>query len=244
MLKISNLCYKTAAKNILQGISFSLAKGEIVGIIGPNGSGKSTLLNCISGFNVPTDGKIYFNKKIINNLKPDRIASMGIGRVFQQSGVFKDMSVIENVIISIENRFPKKSLIINGSRKYKANFQEAMDYLTEIGLADRAHEKASSLSGGQMRLLEIIRTFAFGSDLFLLDEPTAGVSPKMKNDLEKLILKLKKENKSVLIVEHDINFIKKFCTRIIVLDVGKVVLEDEPSSIQDNPLLKLIYFGK
>lgn len=244
MLKINNLSYKIKGKNILQGISFSLAEGEIVGIIGPNGSGKSSLLNCISGFNIPTSGSIHFNKKTINNLQPDKIASLGIGRVFQQSGIFKDMTVVENVIISIENRSSQKSFILNGSGKYKQNLQEAMGYLEEIGLAEKANEKASSLSGGQMRLLEIIRTFAFGSNLFLLDEPTAGVSPKMKDDLEKLILKLKNEGKSVLIVEHDINFIKKFCSRIIVLDVGKLVLEDDPASIQDNPLLKLIYFGK
>jgi ABC-type branched-subunit amino acid transport system ATPase component len=119
----------------------------------------------------------------------------------------------------------------------------SIEFLKEVKLETKADSKAGSLSGGQMRLLEIIRTLAFGADLFLLDEPTAGVSPRMKDDVAGLIKKLQGIGKTVLIIEHDINFIQKFCNRIIVLNEGRVVLDDTPELVRKNEQLKEIYFG-
>ena len=119
-----------------------------------------------------------------------------------------------------------------------------MTYLKEIGLEAKAKEKAGTLSGGQMRLLEIVRTVALGADLFLLDEPTAGVSPRMKEDIVRTIKKLQELGKTVLIIEHDITFIQKFCDRIVVLEEGRVVLDDSPERVRTDDRLQEIYFGR
>jgi ABC-type branched-subunit amino acid transport system ATPase component len=119
-----------------------------------------------------------------------------------------------------------------------------MTFLKDVGLDGKAREKASSLSGGQMRLLEIVRTLALGSDLFLLDEPTAGVSPRMKEDIAQSIRNLQSMGKTVLIIEHDITFIQKFCDRIVVLEEGRVVLDDTPERVRSDERLQEIYFGR
>ncbi|RIK99784.1 MAG: hypothetical protein DCC75_14240 [Proteobacteria bacterium] len=229
--------------SILNGVNVSISKGETVGIIGPNGSGKTTFFNCLSGFNIPQKGSIFLNEQDITRLPPYKRSALGIGRVFQNSGVFREMTVLENVITALEGRQSSLSTFFPWSKINGENARNSLNYLDEIGLAAKAQAKASSLSGGQMRLLEIIRTLAFGADMFLLDEPTAGVSPKMKDDVASAISRLQDLGKTVLIIEHDINFIQKFCDRIVVLDVGRVVMDDTPAKVREDPMLQEIYFG-
>ncbi len=185
MLEIKSLHFRIGETPILNGIDLSVQRGEKVGIIGPNGSGKTTLFNCISGFNRPTSGSIHFNNQKITKLSPHRRAALGIGRVFQTFGVFKEMSVTENIVTAIESQ--ERSFVLPWSAKLRRNQAQALQFLEEVGLADRATQKAGSLSGGQMRLLEISRAVAFGAEIFLLDEPTAGVSPKVKSEVERLL---------------------------------------------------------
>ena len=241
MLEICDLSFRINDTKILNGVTFSVRPGEKVGIIGPNGSGKTTLFNCISGFNIPTKGKIIFRNREITHLPAHKRARLGLGRVFQNFGIFREMTVLENVLTALEGKgsvslFPWG----NGCRTY---LQQANDYLDLVGLADRANEKAGSLSGGQLRLLEISRAIAFGAELFLLDEPTAGVSPKMKNEINLVLDKLLSLDRTLLIIEHDMNFIQRLCDRIIVLDVGKNVLDGTPEEIRSNRQLQEIYFG-
>jgi len=243
MLLAENLEFSINGLQILNRVTFKVRSGETVGIIGPNGSGKTTLFNCISGFNIPNAGKIVFKGQDITEMPAFKRAALGLGRVFQNLGVFREMTVLENIVVAIEGRQPLAGTFWPWSRRNRENQKQALSYLKEVGLAGRAGDKASSLSGGQMRLLEIIRTLAFGADLFLLDEPTAGVSPKMKDDVAHLIIRLQRMQKTVLVIEHDINFIQKFCDRIMVLDVGRVVLDDTPENIRNNELLHEIYFG-
>lgn len=120
----------------------------------------------------------------------------------------------------------------------------ARELLKQVGLERRGKEKASSLSGGQLRLLEIIRALAFGAELFLLDEPTAGVSPKMKDDVMRLLKKLQEMGKTVVIIEHDIDFIQKFVRRIVVMDQGRIVLDGKPGKVRGDKKLQEIYFGE
>lgn len=243
MLKISDLHYSVGDTSILNGVSFSVKAGETLGIIGPNGSGKTTLFNCLSGFNKPSQGQILLNNTDITALAAHERAELGIGRVFQNFGIFKEMTLQDNIVTALESKQGAFETFFPWSAMSRSNIERASEYLKEVGLAGRALEKASSLSGGQMRLLEIIRTLAFGANLFLLDEPTAGVSPKMKAEVELLIRKLKELGRTVLIIEHDINFIQRFVDRIIVLDEGRVVLDDAPKRIREHPLLAEIYFG-
>ena len=239
ILKVEDLRVSFQGHVILNGLSFSIEKGQTVGIIGPNGSGKTTLFNSISGFVSVSGGNIIYNDAEIQTLMPNERASLGIGRVFQNFGIFREMSLVENMLLALEGSKNSEMQSANSSQLKS----RALDFLKEVKLESKADARAGSLSGGQMRLLEIIRTLAFGADLFLLDEPTAGVSPKMKDDVAGLIKKLQGIGKTVLIIEHDINFIQKFCNRIIVLNEGRVVLDDTPELVRKNEQLKEIYFG-
>jgi len=241
MLSISDLRFSLGRTPILNGVEFSVKPGERVGIIGPNGSGKTTLFNCINGFNVPTAGSISFKGQNVTHFEPHRRAVMGLGRVFQNPGIFKEMTLLENLITALESKQP--GIAFPWSKRTKENRAKSFHYLEMVRLEGKASEKAGSLSGGQMRLLEIIRAVATEADLFLLDEPTAGVSPKMKGEVEELLRKLQEMQKTILIIEHDLNFIQKLCERIVVLDQGRVVLDGPPDVIRRDPSLQEIYFG-
>ena len=237
LLQVSALSLSLNGQQILNDISFEVEKGEVIGIIGPNGSGKTTLFNVLSGFLKPTAGTLHFKSEDMTRFSPPKRAKMGIGRVFQNFGIFREMTLEENVLVALE-------ALSSDERKKMGNLREkALFTLGLIGLADRAKEKACSLSGGQMRLLEIGRTLASGKELFLLDEPTAGVSPKMTGEVSNLIAELKREGKTVLTIEHDLPFISRICDRVLVLDVGSIVLQGKPSEVHHDRRLQEIYFG-
>ena len=241
MLRIEDLKFRIGDMSILTGVTLEVAPGEQLGIIGPNGSGKTTLFNCLSGFNIPQQGHIYLNNREITTMRASKRAALGIGRVFQNFGIFREMTVIENVTTALETKQPP--IFFPWSKRNRINRERALSYLAAVGLEAKAKDKAGSLSGGQMRLLEITRALAFGAELFLLDEPTAGVSPKMKRQIETALGTLRSLGKTVLIIEHDINFIQKLCDRIVVLDLGRIVLDGSADEIRNDPRLHEIYFG-
>ena len=237
LLSVSTLSFSIGDHRILKNITFDVEEGEVVGLIGPNGSGKTTLFNVLSGFLKPTKGSISFRGEDITKMLPSSRARIGIGRVFQNFGVFREMTLEENVLVALES-MPKDQ------RQGLNDLNEVVKGTLEMaGLAQFAKKKAGSLSGGQMRLLEMSRTFMCGKELFLLDEPTAGVSPKMTNQISDLIKGLKEEQKTVLAIEHDLPFIAKICDRVIVLDLGEIVLHGKPSEVQKSKELQEIYFG-
>lgn len=244
MLSISGLSVSFQGNPILKDLSFSVAAGQTVGIIGPNGSGKTTLFNTISGFVQASSGQVVLNGREIQGLEPHQRARLGLGRVFQNFGIFRQMTLLENILIALEARAHASESAVSRRGALRERRTEAMRHLEEIRLAHKALDKAGSLSGGQMRLLEIIRTVAAGAELFLLDEPTAGVSPRMKDDVAGIIRKLQELGKTVLIIEHDIVFIQRFCTRIVVLNEGQIVLDDTPEKVRSDERLKDIYFGR
>lgn len=236
-LSLHNLSLRLGEQQILNNVSFDISQGEVVGLIGPNGSGKTTLFNVLSGFLRPTGGTITFKNEDITNLSPSHRAHRGIGRVFQNFGIFREMTLEENLLVAFES-LPKDQRKALGDLKTLVS-----DTLELVGLNDHAKKKAGSLSGGQMRLLEIARTLKCGRELFLLDEPTAGVSPKMTKQVADLIAELKREEKTVLVVEHDLPFISQICDRVVVLDVGRVVLQGKPKEVKHSKELQEIYFG-
>lgn len=237
LLSLKDLSLTIDEHKILQGISFDVEEGQIIGLIGPNGSGKTTLFNVISGFLKSSGGSITLEGEEISNLSPAQRAKKGIGRVFQNFGIFRDMTLEENILVALE-ALPKQQ------RKDLGDLKEVVaGTLDMVGLSDSGKKKAGSLSGGQMRLLEIARTLKAGKDLFLLDEPTAGVSPKMTGQVADIIKELKANGKTVLIIEHDLPFIGSICDEVVVLDVGKVVLQGTPAKVKESKELKEIYFG-
>lgn len=231
LLSVSELSVSAGGRKILDGVSFDIGAGERVGIIGPNGSGKTTLFNCISGFMPPSDGSISFAGQDITSQAPHRRAQLGLGRVFQNFGIFRDMTVWENMELAFDARRTRDR-------------DKIAAHLEEVGLHAQRSQKASSLSGGQMRLLEIARTMALGSTLFLLDEPTAGVSPKMKDEVQEILQRISDGTRSLLVIEHDLGFIGELCPRVLVLDVGSIIAEGAPEQIRANPTVQQVYFGK
>lgn len=237
LLSTHNLSLTIGAQRILHQITLHVAKGEVVGIIGPNGSGKTTLLNVLSGLLRPTSGTIQFQGKDVTRSSAVDRAHIGIGRVFQNFGIFREMTLAENILVALE-------ALPRAERKALGPLSDVVDRtLAMVHLSAFATKKASSLSGGQMRLLEIARTLACGRQLFLLDEPTAGVSPKMTNQVAEMIRLLREQKKTVIVIEHDLPFIQKICDRVVVLDLGEIVLEGTPSSVRHDPKLKELYFG-
>jgi branched-chain amino acid transport system ATP-binding protein len=222
ILRVSDLSFSIQDHHILKGLSFTVEEGEVIGLIGPNGSGKTTLFNVLSGFLRPTEGTVKLRERDITNVSPSERARLGIGRVFQNFGIFREMTLEENVLVALE-ALPKEQ------RKQLGNLKDVVKgTLAMVGLSDHAKKKAGSLSGGQMRLLEIARTLKSGKELFLLDEPTAGVSPKMTSQVADLIAELKREG---------------ICDRVIVMDVGKIVVTGKPADVKKSKELQEIYFG-
>jgi len=243
MLEVSGLVVSIDRHRILNGLDLRVGAGETVGLIGPNGSGKTTLFNALNGFHQPRSGSIRFRGEDVTRAAPFERARRGLGRVFQNSGVFREMTVLENMVTGLESHRSIWPTFLPWSRQHRQDRERAGELLSEVGLAGKAGDKAGSLSGGQLRLLEIQRTLAFGAELLLLDEPTAGVSPRMKVDVANLILKVKGLGRTVLVIEHDLNFIEKFCDRILVLDGGRVILDGSPEEVRKSALLQEIYFG-
>lgn len=221
-MRVSDIKVNLSGSMILQGISFEAKKGETLGIIGPNGSGKTTLFNVISGFVRQAGGSIELDGECIEELPAFIRAQKGIGRVFQSGGVFGELTVLEN-------------LIITGK---KVDYEK---YLQDVGL-DK-NKLSSFLSGGQKRILELIRAQIMEPKVLLLDEPTAGVAPNMKQVLADKINSLKTKDRVVLIIEHDIQFISSLCDRILVLHQGQIVMSGKPEEIRKDPYLQEIYFG-
>jgi len=244
MFSVSDISVQIGDSSILNGISCEVLPGECVGVIGPNGSGKTTFFNAISGFVVHQRGTITLAGRDISALPPYSRAQHGIGRVFQNFGIFRDMTVLENLIIALEGRASLRKTLLPWSSANRAIREEAKAFAAQVKLDAKISSKAGTLSGGQMRLLEIVRTLAFGAEVLLLDEPTAGVSPKMKDEVANLIRYVQSQGKTVLIIEHDINFVQSFSSRVLVLDQGQVLLFDTPENVTRDPRLHEIYFGK
>lgn len=243
MLNISKISLSFGETVVLNGLTLEISNGETVGLIGPNGSGKTSMFNIICGFLNCQQGELSFKGVKLNPLAPYERARLGIGRVFQNFGIFKDMTVEDNVLLALESRKSFFRSILPFGKNTAVLRNQAREFLNEVGLGEKFASKAGVLSGGQLRLLEIARILAFGAELFLLDEPTAGVSPKMKGDVATMIKKLRELGKSIMVIEHDLNFIGELCDRILVLDSGKIAIDGEVEAVRSNPLLQEIYFG-
>lgn len=244
-LSVEDLHVRIGKRLILHDISFRIREGEIVGVIGPNGCGKTTLLNALSGFLPAEEGTITFKGEDIMYLDAYVRARKGVNRGFQHAGIFRDMTVEENLAMAVERarKFPWWWTFSSSHRK-------RMD--TEIDNALRAVELlphkgmiAGLLSGGQLRLLELTRLRLSKGSLLLIDEPTAGVAPILKSKLSEIIRQLVKEHgHTAIIVEHDLKFLFDLADRIIVLVDGEKYIEGKPEEIKNDERLKKVYLGE
>lgn len=244
MLKVENLNVQMGQAPILQGINLSLKEGEIVGLIGQNGCGKTTFLNALSGFVNTSAGSILFSGEDITHYSAEHRASMGVARSFQTPGIFREMTVDENILIALE-RADHYPWWWQFSKKWRKKAGLEVDrLLTSVNLQDHKKSYAGVLSGGQLRLLELLRLEICGGNLFLIDEPTAGVAPAMKITLMQTLKALaKKEGRILLLVEHDLKFLFELVDRVVVFVDGKVYLEGTAEEVVKDARLQEVYFG-
>jgi len=215
-------------------VSFQVQPGEIVGLIGPNGAGKTTLFNVISGYYAPTDGQILFNGRDISGKPPYVLAGEGIGRTFQVVKPFPGLTVLENVLIAAFLRYPRRA---------QAE-EQAWKILETTGLADRAHLSAAGLTLAGRKRLEIGKALALEPSFLLLDEVVAGLNPTEVDLTIELILKLRDQGVTILIVEHIMRVIMRICDRLVVLNFGEKIAEGTPKEISENPSVIEAYLGE
>ncbi len=214
----------------LQDVSLQAAEGEITGLIGPNGSGKTTLVNIISGFLRPTAGRVFFNSAPIQGLEPHRIAQRGLCRTFQITRNPQRMTVMENMLMGAQHQRGERVLqaVLHPAavkQQERALLARAWDLLAMVKLSGHADEYAGSLSGGQKKLLALAQVLMAQPKLILLDEPVAGVNPRLIDDIVEVILTLRRQGQTFLVIEHNMGVIRALCDTLCVLDMGKVLAE-------------------
>jgi branched-chain amino acid transport system permease protein len=225
-----------------------LEEGEIVGLIGPNGAGKTTVFNVITGFYPPDTGSVHFAGKDISGLAAHGITNLGIARSFQDLRLFRNMTVLDNVLVA-RPRQTGENLIWTFlrfgrvSREERQNREKALGYLKFVGLADKADELAGNLSFAEQKLLSLARLLATEARLILLDEPASGLDQMVMENLFPLVKDLVKFGKTICIVEHNMEVIRAMVDEIVFLNEGRVLARGTPEQIMNAPELAEIYFG-
>jgi len=232
----------------VDGARFRVAAGEVHGLIGPNGAGKTTLLNLVSGLLRPTGGAIALEGRRIDRLPPHRIAALGITRTYQNIRLFPALSAADNVLVGSHLRrhdpLWKRMLFAPSARREEDEARRrALELLARVGMADRASERASNLSYGEQRRVEIARALASGPRVLLLDEPTAGMNPAEVASIAALIREVARAGHSVLLVEHNVKLVMDVCDRITVLNFGRVIADGTPDAVARDPAVIAAYLG-
>lgn len=246
VLRVQKINKSFGGLKAVNDVSFEVRPGEVIGLIGPNGAGKSTTFNLICGSLSLTAGEISFCGRSLADKSPRQIAEAGIARSFQHSNVEPEASVIDNVALGGHSRGRAGILaaIFRLDRAEEASiFAEAQRQLARVGLSDRAHDAAGDLALGQLRLLEVARALMLDPVLLLLDEPAAGLRFAEKVALAALLRQLKSEGVTVLIVEHDMEFLLNLVDRVVVLDFGKKLVEGSPRAIRNDERVIEAYLG-
>jgi len=248
ILRLNNLTKYFGGLKAVDSVNIDFKKGKITGIVGPNGAGKTTLFNLISGFLIPDAGEIYFKNKRIDGLPPWERARAGIGRLFQDVRVFKKLSVQDNVLLGrlihpgenpLNNFFAFKKV----NRMEKELFEKARYWIEFVGLSGKEEAPAESLSFGQQKLLSIARMLMGEYELLLMDEPTAGVNPRMIKNLLNLIKQIAEQGRTIIFIEHNMNIVLEIADWVYFLDEGKVVSVGYPKDVLGDPKVRKAYLG-
>ena len=226
MLELKDIKKSFGKKEVLKGINLKVNKGEVVGIIGPSGCGKSTLLRCINLLEKPESGEVIFEGDNLVDNEDLEVIRRKIGMVFQQFNLFENMTVLENITLA--------PTLLKMMKKDEAE-KEAMSLLKKIGLEDKKDNYPEELSGGQKQRVAIVRSLIMKCEIMLFDEPTSALDPEMTGEVTALMRQLREEGMTMIIVSHEINFIKNFCSRVCFLSNGIVEEEGDPKDLFTKP---------
>ncbi len=250
LLKTANLGISFGGLRAVDDVNIDINDGELIGLIGPNGAGKTTIFNLLTGVYKPTDGDISINGTSINKKSTPQIVSLGVARTFQNIRLFKNLSVLDNVKLALNNSMTYSTLdAIFRLPKYwkeeKKITDKALDLLDIFEMTEMENITAGNLSYGQQRKLEIARALATSPKLLLLDEPAAGMNPNETKDLMNTIGFIREKFKiSILLIEHDMDLVMGICERLYVLNFGKIIAKGLPEEIQNNKEVITAYLGE
>jgi branched-chain amino acid transport system ATP-binding protein len=248
-LRLASLSRHFGGLQVLQDVNLEIPQSGIFGLIGPNGAGKTTVFNLITGLLPPTSGRIEFNGQNLAGRKPHDITRLGIARTFQNIRIFKDMSLLENVMVGLHAQLKYGSLgLLTSSGLFRSEErrarERARELLSWVKLDNKATAKADNLSYGEQRKLELARALATNPKLLLLDEPVAGMNSSEKDELMIEIRNISERGYTIFMIEHDMRFVMGLCGDIAVLNFGRIIARGSPDTIRNDPQVIEAYLGR